>query len=138
MNRRDLLALPVVLLAGAALPGLALASAGGGEKKKDGASGPYIPIQVLTATIQRPNGKRGVMSLECGVDVPDPKLRSLVEKSVPRLRAGYFQVLQTYAKGIAPGALPNADFLARELQRETDRQLGRPGARFLMGSLMLN
>jgi len=138
MNRRDLLALPVVLLAGAALSRPALANSGSGDKKKKGPASSYIPIEVLTATIQRANGNRGVMTLECGVDIPDPKLRALAEQSVPRLRAGYFQVFQTYARGIAPGALPNADFLARELQRETDRQLGRPGARFLMGSLMLN
>jgi hypothetical protein len=135
MNRRRLLALPAALLA--LSPGLALANSGGGEKKGAPVS-TYIPIRVLTATIQRPTGGRGVMTLECGVDVPDPKLREFVDKSTPRLRAAYFQILQTYASGTSGGGLPNADFLAKELQRETDRMVGRPGARFLMGSLMIN
>lgn len=135
MNRRDVAGLLALLLGGAASP--ALANSGGGEKKGAPVSS-YIPIRVLTATIQRPTGGRGVMTLECGVDVPDPKLREFVDKSTPRLRAAYFQVFQVYAAGSAPGGLPNADFLARELQRETDRMVGRPGARFLLGSLMVN
>ena len=58
--------------------------------------------------------------------------------SMPLLRAAYSEVLRTYATGLATGAVPNADYLARELQRQTDMALGRPGARVLLGSILVN
>lgn len=137
MRRRAFLALPAAALAVMALPAPTLAS--GGEKKKDeGPASPYVRVPILTATVRRRDGKRGVLTVETGVDVPDAKLRALAQSSVPRLRAAYFQALQNYANGLAPGAPPNPDFLGRELQRETDRVLGKPGARLLFGSIMVN
>lgn len=136
MRRRALLAFPALALTVAAVSAPAQAS-GGGEKKPVTVS-PYVRIPILTATIRQRGGKRGVMTVETGLDVPDPKLRGLAQTSIPRLRAAYFQVLQTYANGLSPGAPPNPDFLARELQRETDRQLGRPGAKLLLGSILMN
>ncbi|WP_374575259.1 hypothetical protein [Phenylobacterium sp.] len=134
MRRRALLALPALALA-------ALAAPAGAEEEKKKSAGPdssYIRIQILTATIKRRDGHRGVLTVESGLDVPDPKLRELAAMSTPRLRAAYFQVLQTYANGLAPGEPPNADFLGAELQRETDNLLGRSGAKFLFGSIMMN
>jgi hypothetical protein len=46
--------------------------------------------------------------------------------------------IQTHARGLGPGAPPQADRLAVELQRETDRVLGKPGAKLLLGSLIVN
>ncbi|MFN3521241.1 MAG: hypothetical protein ACK4YQ_03255 [Phenylobacterium sp.] len=138
MRRRAflaLIALPAAVLSVVAGPA---AASGGGEKKAAGPASPYVRMPILTATVRKRNGKRGVLTVETGLDVPDPKVRELAEASTPRLRAAYFQVLQTYANGLAPGAPPNADFLGRELQRETDRVLGRPGARLLFGTILMN
>jgi hypothetical protein len=123
------------LIALAALPGAALAS--GGEKKKSG-GGSYVPIQTLLGTTIRGTGGRGVLSVDCGLDVPDAALRTRAEQSTPRLRAAYVQTIQAYAAGLTSGALPNAEYIAQALQRQTDAILGRPGARVLLGAIIVN
>jgi hypothetical protein len=134
MRRRRFLAL--IALAATA-PGTAFASGGGGEKKKTGGDS-YIPVQTLTAFTLKPGGRRGVMTVDCGLDVPDAKLRERVQLMLPRLRAAYVQSVQIYAGGLPDGYAPNPQFLAQALQRSTDQLLGRPGARLLMGSVMVN
>ena len=107
-------------------------------KSADAPVGPYLRIPVLTASIVKANGKRGVLTVETGVFTTDTALRARAEASVPRLRAGYVQVLQIYANGLSPGAPPNPDFLGQELQRETDRILGKGGAKVLFSTLLMN
>jgi hypothetical protein len=133
MRRRALLALAA---AAALAPGLAAASEAAEKKKGGGLS--YIQIPVITATLVRPGGRRGVLTVETGVDVPDARLHDYADKVLPRLRAAYFQTLQIYAQGLAPGQEPDADYLARQLQRDTDRILGKPGARLLLGTMLMN
>lgn len=137
MQRRAFLALSVAL-AGLAIPLSPAWASGHGGEKKDTPPPPYITIPAVTATIRKPNGKRGVLSVDCGVEVDDMPLRVRASQSIPRLRAAYASVLMKYASGLAPGAAPNPDFLSRELQRETDRVLGKPGAKFLVSSLLIN
>lgn len=133
MNRRAILALAAFT---AVPPGAALAS-GGGEKKKGGGSS-YIQLPTTTATVVRPDGRRGVMTVETGVDAADPKVRDLTRASLPRLRAAYAQTLRIYAAGLPADHVPDADFLAKTLQRDTDRVVGRSGARLLLGAIMIN
>ncbi len=131
MRRRDFAAL--LFLAGAA----PLAARGAEEKKKTG--GPdYIPISTLTGATNKPGGRRGVLTVDCGLSVMDPKLRERATASLPRLRAAYVQVVLIYAAGLPAGAPPNADFLVTALQRQTDLILGRPGARVLIGAIVAN
>lgn len=118
---------------------LALAPAAAvAEERKKGGGETFIQIQTLTATVIRPDGRRGVMTVETGVDVPDAALHLRADQSTPRLRAAYAQVLMIYAAGLPPGAPPNVDWLQRELQRQTDLVLGRPGARLLLGTILVN
>src|SRR5258708_39997637 len=118
MRRRDFAALLVV--AGAA----PLAARGAEEKKKTG--GPdYIPISTLTGATNKPGGRRGVLTVDCGLSIVDPKLRARATTSLPRLRAAYLQVVLIYAAGLPSGAEPNADFIVTALQRQTDPGLGR-------------
>ena len=131
MDRRRFLS----LIALAAAPAIAYAS--GGEKKKSG-GGSYVPVQTLLGTTLRASGRRGVLSVDCGLDVPDAALRTRAEQSEPRLRAAYVQTVQSYAAGLAPGALPNADYIGQTLQRQTDAILGKPGARVLLGAIIVN
>jgi hypothetical protein len=133
MDRR--LFLGLVGLAAAA-PATGRAS-GGGEKKKSG-GGSYLPVQTLLGTTIRADGRRGVLSVDCGLDVPDAALRTRAEQSIPRLRAAYAQVVQSYAAGLPTGSLPNADYIGLQLQRRTDALLGRPGARVLLGAILVN
>jgi len=124
---------PMVLLAlllPAALPGPALA-----EKKEEGT---YVAVDTLTATVLAGNGRHQIMTVQAGVDVSDKALHDYAAKLTPRLQDAYVQVLQLYAGGLAPGAPPDADYVARRLQEATDRVLGKPGARFLIGGIMVN
>ncbi|MFZ5717936.1 MAG: hypothetical protein ACOY5Y_00565 [Pseudomonadota bacterium] len=132
MHRRLLLSLAAL----AAAPGIARA-AGGGEKKKSG-GGSYVALGTVLGTTIRRDGRRGVLSVECGLDTPDSTLRERVEQSVPRLRAAYAQTVRAYAAGLGFGDLPNVDYIARQLQQQTDRVLGRPGARLLLGAVVVN
>jgi hypothetical protein len=130
MDRRRFLGLTLL----AAMPGLARAA----EEKKKGGGASYIQINTITGTTSRSGGRRGVLTVECGLDVPDEKLRERANQSIPRLRAAYVQVVLTYAAGLPAGSPPNVDFIGRELQRQTDTIVGRPGARLLLGAVMVN
>jgi hypothetical protein len=131
MRRRLVLAL--IALAAAA------GRAGAGEPKKKKAGGDsYISIDTLTAYTHRGGGRRGVMTVDCGLDVPDPKLRDRAELLLPRLRAAYVQSVQIYAGGLPDGFPPNIEFLSQTLQRSTDQILGGPGARILLGAVIVN
>ena len=130
MNRRGLI---VAALALAALPALARA-----DERKKGGGASFIQMDTLAATIVRADGRRGVMTVEVGVDVQDPGLHTRATQSIPLLRAAYGEVLRTYAAGLQPGVLPDADYLSRELQRQTDMALGRPGAVLMLGTILVN
>jgi len=135
MDRRAL----IVVASLAALPVsvAAVSEARADEKKKTG-GGSYLQINTLNGTTFRANGGRGVLSVDCGLDVPDATLHKLADQSIPRLRAAYLQTIQAYAGGLQPGMLPNADYIAAALQRTTDQTLGRPGAKFLLGAIVVN
>ncbi len=130
MDRRALLGLAAVA---AATPTPAAASGGGG-----GAPQPsYMRLPTITANVRRTDGRRGVMTVETGVDAPDAALRTRVRESAPRLRAAYAAVVQTSANALLPGHPPDVERLVATLQAATDRTLGRRGARLLIGTVMV-
>jgi hypothetical protein len=110
-------------------------AAAGAEKK---AKEPYVQLQTLAVSTLRDDGRRGVLTVEVGLDAPDAGLRDRIDLYTPLLRSAYISALQPYGLGLAPGALPSADFIEITLQRETDRVLGRRGARVLLGSILIN
>ncbi len=132
MNRRALLPLVLAL---AAAPALGRADE---ERKKKGGGASYIQLDTLIATTTRLDGRRGVLTVEVGIDVADGALHARAAQSTPLLHANYAEVVRIYAAGLPPGSLPNADYIARELQRQTDMTLGRPGARLLLGAVLVN
>jgi hypothetical protein len=134
MRRRDLIA----VLALAPLPLVAGGALAGEEKKKKSGGTNYIPINAITGTTHKSGGRRGVLSVDCGLQVDDPKLREYAQLSLPRLQAAYAQVIQIYAAGLPSGAEPNTEFIVQALQRQTDLILKRPGARFLIGAVVAN
>ena len=128
MDRRALLGLAAVAAA-TATP----AAAGGG-----GAPPPsYMRLPTVTANVRRIDGRRGVMTVETGVDTPDAALRIRVVQSAPRLRAAYAAVVQASANALLPGHPPDVERLVVSLQAATDRTLGRRGARLLIGTVMV-
>jgi hypothetical protein len=109
------------------------------EAKKKGGGLSYIQLQPLTVTVFLASGRRGGLTVETGVDVPNNGgLHARAEASQPRLQAAYLLLLQAYASGLTPGSPPDADYIARSLQRETDRVLGQPGAKLLVGTILVN
>ncbi len=40
--------------------------------------------------------------------------------------------------GLSDGSLPNVDYIAQTLQRQTDTILGSPGASLLLGAIVVN
>jgi hypothetical protein len=131
MNRRHILAFLTLAIG---LPERARAK----EEKKKAGGETYIQINTLTGTTNRGGGRRGVLTVECGLDVPDSALRTRATESLPRLRAAYVQTVMVYAAGLAPGAVPSTDYLGQALQRQTDIILGKRGARLLLGAILVN
>ena len=137
MDRRALLglaALTVTAASTAAAPAIAGGGAGGGG---GGSTSSFIRFPIVTATILRSNGQRGVLTVETGVDVPDAGLRARAEQSAPRLRAAYNPVVQQIASVMLPGAPPDVERLVTRLQAVTDSTLGRSGAHLLIGTVMV-
>ncbi|WOB78729.1 Tat pathway signal protein [Brevundimonas nasdae] len=129
MERRALLGLAVVATAASTS---ARASSGGAAPSAD----TYIRLPVITASILQANGRRGVLTIETGVDVPDATLRTRAQQSAPRLRAAYNTAAQRFANGLRPSVVPDIDQLSAALQAATNATLGRPGARLLLGTVM--
>ena len=130
MNRRSLIVAATLLVA----PSFAR----GAEQRKKGGGASFIQLETLTATVTQPSGRRGAMTVEVGVDIADGALHARAVQSTPLLQAAYSEVLRIYAGGLPPGAPPNADYLGQALQRATDQALGRPGARLLLGTILIN
>ncbi|MGZ6014345.1 MAG: hypothetical protein ACXWKM_01250 [Phenylobacterium sp.] len=143
MRRRDLiaclaLAAPLGAGFGVALGAGAPAWAGEDKKKKKSGGEDYLPVDAITGTTHKAGGRRGVLSVDCGLQIEDPKLRDYADKSMPRLRAAYVQTIQVYASGMPSGSEPNVDFIVQALQRQTDLILKRPGAKLLIGAVVAN
>ena len=113
------------------------AHAADAEKKKGGGI-TFVQMHTLTATVLRADGRRGVMTVEVGIDIPSSSLRARADISEPLLQASYVQMLQVYASGLGPGAVPDADYISRMLQRSTDTVLGAPGGRLLLCTILVN
>ena len=132
MDRRALLAAPVLLAA--ATPALA----GGGGGGSTSSTGGYLRYPTITATTIRSDGRRGVMTVETGVDVADPALHLRAQQSQPRMRAVFAILVQREAESLLPGAVPNVDRLAAQLQSAVNIILGRRGAgKLLLGTVMV-
>jgi hypothetical protein len=98
----------------------------------------YLQLQTLAVSTVRTSGRHGVLTVEVGVDAPDPALRDRVSLYTPLLRSAFISALEPYGLGLPAGAPPNADYISMTLQRETDRVLGRRGAKLLLGSVLVN
>jgi hypothetical protein len=134
MRRRDLIA----CLAVAGTMVLAAPALAADDKKKKSGGQDYLPVDPITGTTNKAGGRRGVLSVDCGLQIEDAKLREYADESMPRLRAAYVQVIQVYAAGLPSGSEPNVDFIVQALQRQTDLILKRPGAKLLVGAVVAN
>ena len=128
MDRRHLI--------GLTLSGLALASAAHASPEKSGGTkGGYLSLPTATATVLRRDGRRGVMTVETGLDIADGALMERAQLSLPRLSAAYNEIVRIAAERLLPDAPPNVEWLV--LQHATDAILGKPGAKLLLGTVMV-
>jgi len=117
---------------------LATASPALAGKSTAGNTATYTAFDALTATIRRPDGRRGVLTVQGGLDVQDSALRARAAASAPRLRDAYIRTIDLYASSLTPGAPPDVDQIGFRLQQATDAVLGRKGARVLLGTILVN
>jgi transcriptional regulator of heat shock response len=115
----------------------ALASAPPKEKKKGGGES-FVQIPTLTLFTVMYGQQRRVLTIDLGLDVPDDKLRTMVNIYLPRLRDQYITAMQNYSLRLRKNAIVDVDYVASSLQKITDQILGRPGAKLLLGSITLN
>ena len=132
MDRRALLGLAAVAVSTSASP--AAASGGGGSTASQAT---FTRLPTVTGNVTGANGRRAIMSVELGLDVPDAALRTRATQSAPRLRAAYAAVVQRVASTTLPGMAPNVEQLVAQLQAATNTTLGRAGARLLIGTVMV-
>ena len=128
--RRRLILIAALLAAGAAVAAPVEKKKGGGEN--------FIQLHSLTANVLLSDHRNGVLQVDIGLDVPDPALRRLAEQSIPRLQDAFIRELVIYTPSIPAGGAPNPDLISIQLQRAVDRVLGRPGAKVLLGSILVN
>lgn len=134
MRRRQILASLLLTAALGAAPGIASAN----EGKKEEKPVTYFQMDPINAIVLRRDGRRGVMTLETGLEVRDPVLMKKAQASTPRLRAAFAQVLMIYAAGLRGGAPPDIDYISRELQKAADQVLGKPGSKVMLGSALIS
>lgn len=98
----------------------------------------YVDSPDLTAPIALNYSYAGLLVVDAGYDVPDPKLRARVTTLMPRLTDALRTALATYTYArFRAGGAPDADRIAKELQAAADRTLGQPGARVLLANVMV-
>lgn len=107
------------------------------EKGEGGGAGGQLRMALVTATVLRRNGRRGIMSVESTLDIEDGALLERAKLSQPRLNAGFNEAIQIEANRLTAHAAPDLDAITRTLQRTTDRVLGRSGAKVLLGTVMI-
>lgn len=74
-----------------------------------------------------------------GMDVPDAELRERAELIMPRLQDAWLTALNLYASTtVRPGRPANITEVSGLLQSTADRVLGKPGARVLIASVIVN
>jgi hypothetical protein len=129
--------LPILCLLAFAPPMLAPSGAFAADKKKGGGE-TYLQLPTLTAAIIRADGRRGVLTVEAGLDARDPGLREQVELLEPRLRDAYASSMMIVGSHLRPGEPVDLEQLETRLQADTDRVVGRRGVRLLLGSTLVN
>ena len=99
----------------------------------------YVEIDPIYTTIVSDNHAVGMLMVGIGVDIPDDKLRAMVNPNfMPVLRDAYVRSLMGFsAVNVRPDAQPDVAALATRLQTVTDRALGHKGARVLLAQVAL-
>ena len=139
--RASALALVVALAASPAFAAGKPAAAGGVNAtaaRRITAAESYMPQFGLTATVSANYARAGMITVDAGLDVPDPALRAKLQKMAPRVRDALRSALADYANThYRPGAAPDPDTIARMLQFSINRETGGQGAKVVLANVMV-
>jgi len=113
-------------------------SAHGEEAKKKGGGQGFTQVPMLTVFTGVTSARHGTLTVDMGLYSTDQKLNDQIKLYLPRLTDAYISRLQAYAGGLNARSLADTDLIATQLQADTDRVLGRKGARVLLGSVFIN
>lgn len=137
MDRRTLFSLAPAAIGLLAATAAAPARASSSEKAESKPVDAYVRFPTVTATIVRPDGRNGVMTVETGINIQDEALRVRAQQEAPRLRAAYNAVVHLAGTRLRPGSPPDIEQLHRDLQAATNATLRRSGATLLLGTVMV-
>lgn len=109
-----------------------------GAKHKVTQSKSYLMIDPIYTTIMANDRPAGMLMIGIGIDIPDEKLRSEAEHSMPVLRDAYVRNLMSFAATqVRTSTQPDVTVIAGRLQSVTDRALGRKGAKLLLAQVAM-
>ena len=98
----------------------------------------YISLDPIYTTIVDDDRAQGMLMIGVGLDVPDPALRAVANRSLPVLRDAYVRNLMAFtAASVRTTAQPDVSEIAERLQGVTDRALGQKGAKILLAQVAL-
>jgi flagellar basal body-associated protein FliL len=121
---------------------MAARAADGGDKKapehKLSQAKSYLALDPIYTTIVDDNRAQGMLMIGMGLDIPDPALREIADRSMPVLRDAYVRNLMAFtATTVRTTAQPDVSLLAERLQNITDRALGKKGAKILLAQVAI-
>ena len=135
---RSVSALIVALLVLAISPAWADGDDQKAAKHKVTQSPSYLMIDPIYTTIMTNDRPAGMLMIGIGIDIPDAKLRSEAEHSMPVLRDAYVRNLMSFAATqVRTNIQPDVTVIASRLQGVTDRALGRKGAKLLLAQVAM-
>ena len=98
----------------------------------------YLSLDPIYTTIVDDDRAQGMLMIGVGLDVPDPTLRAVANRSLPVLRDAYVRNLMAFtASSVRTTAQPDVSEIAQRLQGVTDRALGQKGAKILLAQVAL-
>ena len=98
----------------------------------------YLALEPIYTTIVDDNRAQGMLMIGMGLDIPDPTLREVADRSMPVLRDAYVRNLMAFtASSVRTDAQPDVDMIADRLQGVTDRALKKKGAKVLLAQVAI-
>ena len=108
------------------------------QAKRITGSETYVPTFGLRASIARGFKVHGVLAVDAGLDVPDPKTVKRVEAMKPRIMAMMREAVLSYASlSYVVGERPDADMLRARLQKAVDGVMGKDEVKVALASVIV-
>ena len=108
------------------------------QAKRITGSETYVPTFGLRASIARGFKVHGVLAVDAGLDVPDPKMVKKVEAMKPRIMSSMREAVLSYASlSYVVGERPDADMLRVRLQKAVDQVMGKDAVKVALASVIV-